>query len=249
MGGDFNCVLQPADIENGTGYDQKKCPQLSDLVKIKKLKDVFRALFPDSREFTFFRSSAAPSRLDRFYIPAVLITKVLHVDHIASLSDHCGVVMDLKLNVGFSTVIQKEVRGTYWKLNNSILKDEDFLDNFTNLWSWLQSQKLNYSDIADWWDDTVKPSIKEFCILFSTRRSRRRKDNKKFWFAYLKILLRLKKWDEVARVKEKLTSLLEEDSTGYVIRSRFYNNAANDVASLYHANQELKMVRRTLLTN
>ena len=26
VGGDFNCVLQPADVENGTGFDQKKCP-------------------------------------------------------------------------------------------------------------------------------------------------------------------------------------------------------------------------------
>ena len=156
--------------------------------------------------------------------------------------------MDLKIDIGLSTLIQKETRSTYWKLNNSILKDEEFLDNFSELWDWLQSQKLNYSDIADWWDDTVKPSIKEFCILFSTRRSNRRKDTKRFWFAYLKIVLNEKKWEEVTRVKEKLTSLLEEDSIGYIIRSRFKNNAASEVASLYHANKEMKNAKKNSIT-
>ena len=32
LGGDFNCVLRPLDIENGTGFNQKKSTQLSDLV-------------------------------------------------------------------------------------------------------------------------------------------------------------------------------------------------------------------------
>ena len=56
-----------------------------------------------------------------------------------------------------------------------------------------------------------------------------------------------KKWEEVARVKEKLTKLLEEDSAGYVIRSRFKNNASNEVASLYHANQEMKNSKKNSL--
>ena len=66
VGGDFNCVLGYIDIENGTGYKQKSCPQLADLVKVKNLKDVYRYFNPKGREFTFYRTSAAPSRLDRF---------------------------------------------------------------------------------------------------------------------------------------------------------------------------------------
>ena len=188
VGGDFNCVLLPMDVENGTGFDQKKCPQLADLVRIKSLGDAFRSLNNNRREFTFFRTSAAPSRLDRFYVPVDLLAKVQSVYHVASLSDHCGVVMTIELNVD-STIIQKEKRVTYWKLNNCILKDDEFLDNFAGCWQWLLSQKHNYADIADWWDGVAKPSIKEFCILFSTRRSKRRKDTKRFWFSYLNIVL------------------------------------------------------------
>ena len=240
VGGDFNCVLQPMDIDNATGFDQKNCPQLADLVRIKGLKDVFRCKKRNIKEYTFFRSSAAPSRLDRFYIPEELIMHVSQVEHISSLSDHCGVVMEIDLNVVASSNTQKESRKTYWKLNTSILKDEDFLENFEGLWSWLKTLKPNFADAADWWDEVAKPHIREFCILFSSRRSKRRKDSKKFWFAYLKIVLQSKNWEEVARVKDKLGNMLKEDSVGYVIRSRFKNNASNENASLFHANKEIQ---------
>ena len=84
-------------MEHGIGIQQKKCSQLADLIKTKKLIDVFRAINPISKEFTFFRRTGAPSRLDRFYLSPTLILKVVQVGHVASLSDHCGVVMELTL--------------------------------------------------------------------------------------------------------------------------------------------------------
>ena len=50
IGGDFNCVLKPIDVENETGFNQKKCPQLQDLVNIKSLRDVFRYFYPNKKE-------------------------------------------------------------------------------------------------------------------------------------------------------------------------------------------------------
>ena len=44
--GDFNCILSPLDVEEGTGFVQKNCPQLSQLVDVMDLKDVFRAMCP-----------------------------------------------------------------------------------------------------------------------------------------------------------------------------------------------------------
>ena len=248
LGGDFNCVLQPVDIENGVGFDQKGCHQLADLVRIKNFKDVFRSTYPNRREFTFFRSSASPSRLDRFYIAEDLLGKTFCIEHIASLSDHCGVKMEVSLNIHLSSNTQKNGRKTYWKLNNNILNDDDFLDSFVLLWDWLQPLKLNYRDIADWWDRVAKPSFREFCVIFSSRRSKRRSDTKKFWFAYLKLVMKLKNWDEVTRIKNKLSKLLYEDNFGHIIRSRFKNNALEERASLYHANQEMKNGKKNSLT-
>ena len=53
LGGDFNCVLRPIDIENGTGFNQKKSTQLSDLMATKNLQDVFRYFRPMAKEHTF----------------------------------------------------------------------------------------------------------------------------------------------------------------------------------------------------
>ena len=240
VGGDFNCVLQSIDVENGTGFQQKNCLQLADLVRAKNLKDVYRSLYPNIREYTFFRATAAPSRLDRFYLASDLLPGVLQVEHVASLSDHCGVLMELVLQDVTSIHINREGRKTYWKLNVAILKDDEFLDNFNDLWCWLKSLKSGYNDIADWWDLEAKPGIKEFCVLFSKRRSIRRKDTRKFWFAYLKTSLNARNWKEVTRIKEKINNMLLQDASGYVIRSRFKNHASNEAASLYHANKEFK---------
>ena len=216
LGGDFNCVLGPIDIENGTGFNQKKCPQLSDLVTIKNLQDIFRYVYPRTKEFTFFRTNCAPSRLDRFYLSHELLREVKLIKHVASLSDHCGVLLDMR----FENVVsfkKKSNKMTHWKLNSRILKDEDFLDNFAALWESLKMKKNDFLDVADWWDEEAKPNIKDFCIAFSAQRNVRRMDSKAFWLAYLKLVLINKNWTEVARVKSMLMDMMQEDTYGYVV--------------------------------
>ena len=115
------------------------------------------------------------------------------IKHVASLSDHCGVVLDIRLqNVVFAKRISTGT--TYWKLNTRILKDEDFLENFAALWDVLKLKQQNFSDIANWWNEEAKPNIKEFCIAFSTQRNLRRMDTKAFWLSYLKLVLAKKDW-------------------------------------------------------
>ena len=165
LGGDFNCVLERIDIENGAGFNQKKCLQLSELVATKNLRDIFRHRNPRTKEFTFFRTNCAPSRLDRFYISHECLKEVNVIEHVASLSDHCGVLLEMQFqNVVFSKI--KSTSRTYWKLNTRILKDEDFLENFAALWECLKLKQNDFSDIADWWNEEAKPNIKEFCIAF-----------------------------------------------------------------------------------
>ena len=169
-------MFQLLVCENDVGFHQKKCPQLSDLVSGMDFHDVFRALYPNKREFTFFRPNSAPSRLDKFYFPKQLIEKVTSVEHLASLSDHFGVHVSLHLDLeDFCKNKRSKIRHSYWKLNSAILHDEDFLPSFSNLWVWLQSLKSDFGDIAEWWDTVVKPYIKEFCIHYSRSRNNQRK--------------------------------------------------------------------------
>ena len=60
---------------------------LSDLVRLKNFRDVYRYVYPSGVEFTFHRPHVASSRLDRFYISSELLHCVNLVQHVASLSD------------------------------------------------------------------------------------------------------------------------------------------------------------------
>ena len=245
LGGDWNCVLKTLDIEGGTGFSQKVCPALRDLVRSYNLCDVFRHEFPRKEEFTFFRAGKAPSRLDRFYLSRSLVEGLSGTQHVASLSDHCGVQMSLWLNVELVSLPQN-LRRTYWKLNTSILNDEEFLPSFIALWSEISKAKIQFVDCAEWWDKWAKPEIKDFCIGFSIHRKRRRNDTKKYLLSYLKAALGRKDWDEVARVREDLDIMMLADAMGVVVRSRFKQNVEFEKASLFHAAKEAKNDKNNL---
>ena len=245
IGGDWNCVLNIIDIEGGVGFGQKVSPVLKDLVRSYNLCDVFRHQFPRTEEFTFFRAGKAPSRLDRFYISRSLVLGLSETFHLASLSDHCGLFMRLSLSLQLKS-LPKNPRRTYWKLNNSILNDDEFLPSFVALWEGISEFKLQLTDCAEWWDKCAKPELREFCIGFSINRKRRRNDTKKFLLSYLKVVLVRKNWDEVAMVKEELDVMLLSDSMGVVIRSRFHQNSECEKASLYHAAREAKNDKNNL---
>ena len=245
IGGDFNCVMKSEDIEGGVGFQQKFCPALKDVVRASSLCDVFRHKYPRKGEFTFFRAGKAASRLDRFYISKGLVGGLKEVSHIASLSDHCGVKMELNVNVE-RLPQDKSPRSTYWKLNNAILEEEDFFPHFVPFWNRILKSREKFSDLAEWWDRFAKPEIKEFCIGFSSNRKCQRSQTKKFLLSYLKLVLVKKDWDEVARVKEKLNGMMKADAMGFVVRSRFKQNAEEEQASVYHAAREVKNDKNNL---
>ena len=83
MAGDHNCVVNPIDIENGIGYNNKKCIALENLIKVAKLIDVFRYINPNVSEYTFFRSGSAPSRLDRIYISNSYLNNIENVQGVS----------------------------------------------------------------------------------------------------------------------------------------------------------------------
>ena len=145
--------------------------------------------------------------------------------------------MSLELEVEVLT-LPKTKRQTYWKLNTAILEEEGFLPDFVSLWRRISNTRHEYEDLAEWWDKLAKPEMKDFCIGFSVQRNRQRADNKRFLLSYLKLVLAEKNWEEVARVKEKLDTMLKADAMGVVIRSRFKQNSEDEKASLYHAARE-----------
>ena len=142
LSGDFNCCLSPLDIEKGTGFNQKFCSSLKELVVGKRLLDAYRFKYPGGREFTFHRPGRASSRLDRFYLSSHL-AETFSISHIASLSDHSAVLLRVKLLFNRIRNVQGKSQ-TYWKLNNAILCEEEFLPAFKQLWNELIRYNVSY---------------------------------------------------------------------------------------------------------
>ena len=232
-------MIRRADVENGIGFSSKNCEALKDLVKCEKLIDCFTHLHGNKQDFTFHRPGKAKSRLDRFYVSEVLSGNIVQVDHIPSLSDHLGVTLKICLDINVIRFRRKR-NFSFWKINNQILEDDEFLPSFKALWSFLVVSIDNYNDIADWWDLYVKPQIKEFCIQFSSYRRDKRDQTKQLWLCLLKLMREKNNWVEAIKIKEKLNKMLLEDLMGVKVRSKHGCDLEIEKASLFHAAREQK---------
>ena len=247
-GGDYNAIIAPIDVENAVGYRNKRSQALGDIVRVFNLSDVFRISYPKDKVYTFFRPNCASSRLDRIYLCSKLVDSIVDVKHLPSLSDHFGVKLCLRLNLQAPHVKKQQKASSYWKLNTAILQDEDFLPAFKYLWKDITESISSFQDIGDWWDEVAKPIIKKFCISYSINRKRKRVEKKKYLLCMMRLALEHKNWDEVADIREQLHQLLKEDAMGFVVRSRFGQNAEEERASLFHAGRELKNNKNNLFT-
>ena len=238
-------MLSAQDTEKN--FNDKKCPALTDLVRGFNYADAFRVVKPNTIEFTFHRPKCAASRLDRFYVPQFLLPHVQDVHHHASLVDHHYGILELELPSLETVLPAPRSEQLYWKLNTSVLRDEDFLENFSTLYHKIRSEIDSHADIASWWDCVAKPAIKYFCMDVSERLSYVRKNTKMFLFSYLGLVIRKGNWDEVARVRKKLKKMLEKESMGFIVRSRYKENIESEKASLFFLNRENKNFKKNTL--
>lgn len=102
-------------------------------------------------------------RLDRIYTSSILKSSLDFCNIMpCTFSDHDFVVLKLKLNTSIT------FGKTYWKLNNSILDNEQFLSSFEFYW-----KIISCTDTIslEWWD-RMKLLIKYFCIDFSKQKNK-----------------------------------------------------------------------------
>ena len=174
--------------------------------------------------------------MGQLFIP--FIQEVYHFP--VSFSDHCGVHVELNLPNFDKPVPPPRHRSPYWKLNNSILSDSDFLPNFNKVWDLALVTKQNYPNVLSWWEKDAKPQITTFCQKYSVTIARERRDTKQFLFYCLTRFLNEGKFEEALKMKQKINKILMAESMGFVVRSRFQENAEMERASLYHVNREKK---------
>ena len=126
-GGDWNVILDPSmDARNYLSFNPR--PRSRNVIRQNlealELVDIFRMVYPNKKAYTWRKfNTIKQSRLDYFLISDALVTDVSFVDILPGYrSDHSIITLCIK------TDMKNNNKKSYWKFNNSLLKDKLFIE-------------------------------------------------------------------------------------------------------------------------
>jgi len=229
MAGDFNCVAGQLDVEEN--YRNKRSMEMIQMVQAFHLRDFFREVQPYAREYTFHRPGSTSARLDRIY----LSQDVKGSDWFSTptLSDHEAIGMVVELPTTLVRVVRPRAS---WKLNNSILQDQDVQSRVEQM-----IEADNLMNHPEQWEST-KEGIIGVLKDFSQLKSSLNQGTVQFLTWNLEQALGEKDWPIVTYLKDRLKRLINQKLQGFMVRSGCSQQDEEDQATLFHAKKE--MVRR-----
>ena len=161
--GDWNCVLNmKLDARNylSSVNRPRTRKKILDLMSKHGLVDVWREYYPQSRAYTWRKfNSTKQGRLDYFLISDELTSDIckLKIEH-GYRSDHSAVILSLK-----KEEIQRD--RPFWKFNNSLLKDMDYIQQIKRTISDVKKQYAvpvyNFDSIDDIPNETIQFQISD----------------------------------------------------------------------------------------
>ena len=143
-----------------------------DLRNTLGLVDIWRFHHPSSQRFTWSNSSGKIQyRLDYWLVSKHLVPRTCKTEVKAYHdSDHSPIYVEIQYENS-----QKKSGPGFWKFNNSLLENEEFV---LNLKFFLIHAKEKHSKTDDkrlYWE-MIKMEIRDFCIRFAKRLSKNRKN-------------------------------------------------------------------------
>ena len=215
MGGDYNCTLDP-DIDRINCVSENNDLGQIDLFRLMHthgLEDVWRRRYPENREYTWYDKEKG-SRIDYWLTSESLSCQILEVSNShAPRTDHR--IISLKL----STNEVKRGKGI-WKLNTSLLFDNEYKDKIRHFWAWWKNQKHKYTDIGMWWD-MGKVGIKDLSRDYSIVKSIVQKSElEDLEFEINSIKDDFTQNERLHELKSQYDSIIAKKSEGEKIRSK-----------------------------
>ena len=176
LAGDFNTVFDRAIDRLGSDpadSSRESSSSLRDLFEACCVIDIWRYTHPSSSSFTWTRwNGAFASRIDLIGVPFVWVPSVSSCDILSCpFSDHCAVLLSVSVP---DTVPPGP---GLWKLNTSILGDDEYVGLISNFWLSWRASICRYPSLAKWWEDgksRIKGLTIRYCCSRSAMRSRNR---------------------------------------------------------------------------
>lgn len=220
VGGDWNDIQHPTDRKS-----RVKCKQQTQSNIINKFKkechliDPWRLKNPMLQQFTWKRKNVnnEASRIDFFLVHRNILSKILTTDIrpvLIKYTDHQAVSLVLNIN--------HVIRGPgYWKLNNSLLNDENYQKSIINILNKYNNLKKDEKMTSRRKWDLCKIEIREYSILFGKQKSKLRKDKIQDLECKLKILTEQNaNEDDLKLLTQQIENLYSYKATGSQIRAR-----------------------------
>ena len=242
-GGDWNTILNPSvDARNYLSYSSRPRNRkiLNETMENLDLVDIYRVVFPNKKAYTWRKfNTIKQSRLDYFIISNSLVTEVNFVDILTGYrSDHSLVCLYL------NTEHKNDNKKSYWKFNNSLLKDKTYVDSIKNvIFNVIKQYAVpvyNFDKINDVSDDSLTFTIDDqlfFEILLLEIRGatisysshKKRKENQE----EIRIRKRIEELElldnldhlsmlELDEMKTRLQEMREYKIQGMMLRSRLH---------------------------
>lgn len=216
LAGDFNCVERRSDCTYKQEKKDSSVPALKQLFEANDLVDIAVGKCPTIK-YTHWQGTSH-ARLDRIYISGELCpsTAVYQVKPVA-FTDHGLVLGDIKTK----QKSQRNPRVLPWKLNESILRDEEFVSEIRNMIEGLRERGV---DAPAW--DLFKAEVRLKAIDHSLKKAMQKKKEVEALLQSLVTIVKEEEkfpgtfTDDVRNVKGLLCERLRERYHGAMVRSR-----------------------------
>lgn len=171
--GDFNTALTTLDRLHPTARPDPSAAYLTSLLRRNNLTDLFRTRHPQTPGYTWKRPDGTQmTRLDFILGTEDVTPKVTSVTiWPIAWSDHSLVIAQ--------TTDGPQRGHGYWKLNVSLLKDEEYCKRVTHFWESWQCQKFRFPSIIDWWDVAkahIRDISREYGAKLANEKNQRRRE-------------------------------------------------------------------------
>lgn len=203
--GDFNCIILKGD---SNGIVKNISQGLKTLISELDLIDIGKVTMKKT-VYTFYRGDSM-SRLDRIYAPDDFLKMVDSFESNATcFSDHHALLLKYKVNSNSNVI---PIGRGYWKINPTILHEEDVYNEFLSLIRTLRNRAVYANDFSRWWNEHFKTKAKSFFKSKSFEMNQQIESSKSFLYGCLKeISNKQKNGEDVSKemsfVKSKLMNI------------------------------------------
>jgi exonuclease III len=242
LGGDLNTYLDPVLDKKGgkTEPCSKFAIRLQQLMDEYNLIDVWRSLNPGSQRYTWRQTNPCiQSRLDYF----LLSGEMLYV------TDKCDIKPSIKtdhslLQVSFKLTDEERRGPGFWKFNNALLKDENYINCTREFIEKMKLQNVEITNKGLKWD-LIKSEIRHHTITYSKKKAKLKREyennlHKQFLEASdaFNMEANHNNLQKLEEIKQKIEDINASKTEGAFIRSKAEHVEKNERSTAYFLNIE-----------